>query len=68
MLAELGSSATISGTESNGNQSYNALQVTLQQRLAHGLEGQLSYTYSKCMSDSIGFYGEPGTQAANQSA
>jgi hypothetical protein len=68
LLAELGPNATISGTESNGNQSYNALQVTLQQRLAHGLEGQFAYTYSKCMSDSIGFYGEPGTQTANQSA
>jgi hypothetical protein len=68
LLAAIGPNATISGTESNGNQSYNALQVTVQQRLAHGLEGQFFYTYSKCMTDSIGFYGEPGTQAANQSA
>jgi hypothetical protein len=68
LLGEIGPAATISGTESNGNQSYHALQVTVQQRLAHGLEGQFFYTYSKCMTDSIGFYGEPGTQAANQSA
>jgi hypothetical protein len=68
LLAELGSNVTISGTESNGNQSYNALQLTVQRRLAQGIQGQVSYTYSKCMTDSIGFYGEPGTQAANQSA
>ena len=57
----------ISGTESNGNQSYNALQVTLQQRLSHGLQGQLAYTWSKCMTDSVGFYGEGG-QSVNQSS
>jgi hypothetical protein len=47
----------ISGTEANGNQEYDALQVTLQQRLAHGLSGQFAYTWSKCMTDSTGFYG-----------
>ncbi len=50
----------ISGTESNGNQEYDSLQVTLQQRLSHGLQGQLGYTWSKCMSDSVGFYGSGG--------
>ena len=61
----------ISGTEANGNQSYNALQAVLQRRLAQGLQGQLSYTWSKCLTDSIGFYGAGvagTTQAANQSA
>lgn len=47
----------VSGTSTNGNQSYNALQVTLQRRLANGLQGQLAYTWSKCMTDSTGFYG-----------
>jgi len=56
----------VSGTESNGNQSYNALQVTLQKRLANGLQGQFAYTWSKCMTDSTGFYGE-GAQAASAS-
>jgi hypothetical protein len=58
----------ISGTEANGNQSYNALQAVLQRRLAQGLQAQLSYTWSKCMTDSIGFYGSGGSQAGNQSA
>jgi hypothetical protein len=56
----------VSGTETNGNQSYNALQVTLQKRLANGLQGQFAYTWSKCMTDSTGFYGE-GAQAASAS-
>jgi hypothetical protein len=52
----------ISGTASNGNQSYNALQATLQKRLSNGLEGQLAYTYSKCLTDSSGYYGSWGGQ------
>ena len=49
--------ATISGTKSNGNMEYNSLQAILQKEMSHGLQGQLSYTYSKCMSDSTGYYG-----------
>lgn len=49
--------AQISGTRSNGNMSYNSLQAVLQKEMTHGLQGQLSYTYSKCMSDSTGYYG-----------
>ena len=45
------------GYRINGNQSYNALQATLQRRFANGLQGQVAYTYSKCMTDSTGFYG-----------
>ena len=63
----LNSIGQISGTEANGNQSYNALQAVLQRRLKGGLQGQLSYTWSKCMTDSIGFYGS-GAQAAPTSA
>ncbi len=59
--------AQISGTESNGNQRYDGLQVTARKRLSKGLEYQLSYTWSKGMSDAIGYYGEGG-QAASQSA
>jgi hypothetical protein len=57
----------ISGTEANGNQEYDALQATLQRRLANGLSGQVAYTWSKCMTDSIGFYGD-GDQSAPASA
>jgi hypothetical protein len=59
--------AQISGTESNGNQRYDSLQVSLRKRLSEGLEYQLSYTWSHGMSDAIGYYGEGG-QAASQSA
>ncbi|MEK7408024.1 MAG: carboxypeptidase regulatory-like domain-containing protein [Acidobacteriota bacterium] len=59
--------AQISGTESNGNQRYDSLQVTARKRLSAGLEYQLSYTWSKGMSDAIGYYGEGG-QSASQSA
>ncbi len=37
--------------------SYNSLQAVLQRDMVHGLQGQVSYTYSKCMSDSTGYYG-----------
>ena len=47
----------VSGTKSNGNMSYNSLQAVLQRDMVHGLQGQVSYTYSKCMSDSTGYYG-----------
>ena len=53
----------ISGTASNGNQSYNALQAVLQKRLSEGLEYQVAYTYSKCMTDSSGYYGSWGGAA-----
>jgi hypothetical protein len=52
----------ISGTASNGNQAYNALQAVLQKRLSNGLEYSVAYTYSKCMTDSSGYYGSWGGQ------
>ncbi|UWZ83697.1 TonB-dependent receptor [Occallatibacter riparius] len=55
--AEGGEGATVSGTKSNGNMTYNALQAVLQQQASHGLQYQVSYTFSKCMSDSTGYYG-----------
>ncbi|MEZ5362062.1 MAG: hypothetical protein R2748_06880 [Bryobacterales bacterium] len=50
----------ISGTESNGDQEYNALQASLRRRMTKGLLFQVSYTYSKGMSDAIGYYGSGG--------
>ncbi len=58
----------ISGTASDGNQSYNALQAVLQRRLAGGLSLQANYTWSKCMTDSIGYYGVSGTGAQSAAA
>ena len=59
-LANIGQ---ISGTESNGNQLYDALQATLQKRMSNGLQAQVAYTYSKCLTNSSGYYGSWGGQA-----
>jgi hypothetical protein len=57
----------ISGTASIGSMRYDALQTTLQRRFSNGLQGQIAYTFSKCMTDSIGYFGSGG-QAAPASA
>jgi hypothetical protein len=55
--AQGGQGATVSGTKSNGTMAYNSLQAVLQKQMTHGLQAQVSYTFSKCMSDSTGYYG-----------
>jgi len=50
-------STVAGGTQSNGTMGYNSLQAVLQKQMSHGLQYQVSYTYSKCMSDSTGYYG-----------
>ena len=57
LLSEIGQ---ISGTASIGNQDYDALQVSFQKRLSGGLEFALNYTYSKCMTNNLGYYGQAG--------
>jgi hypothetical protein len=42
---------------SNSDQRYDALQAVLQKRMGSGLVGQVSYTYSKCLSNSPGYFG-----------
>jgi hypothetical protein len=64
LRAEIGQ---ISGTCSCAKQKYNALQATLRKRFAMGLEYQVAFTWSRGMSDSIGYYGQGG-QAGSQSA
>jgi hypothetical protein len=54
----------ISGTFSNAWMGYNALQAVLQKRMSDGLQGQVAYTYSKCMTNSAGYYGSWGGQAS----
>jgi len=44
-------------TLSNANQSYNALQAVLQKRMGSGLEAQVAYTWSKCLTNSAGYFG-----------
>ena len=44
-------------TESRAMMNYNALQAVLRQRVNHGLEFTLNYTYGKAMTNSLGNYG-----------
>ena len=43
-------------TESRAKMNYNALQVVLRQRLTHGLEFTVNYTWGKAMTNSLGNY------------
>ena len=57
----------VTATYSDGNAAYNGLQAVFQRHMANGLEGQISYAWSHCLTNSIGFYGDVG-QASNASA
>ena len=43
-------------TESRAMMNYNALQAVLRQRISHGLEYTVNYTYGKAMTNSLGNY------------
>lgn len=43
-------------TESRAKMNYNAFQAVLRQRLSHGLEYTVNYTYGKAMTNSLGNY------------
>jgi Carboxypeptidase regulatory-like domain len=51
---------------SNGISTYNALQLILQERLSNGLQAQVNYTWSKCLSDTPGFFGQFGDNVATE--
>jgi hypothetical protein len=59
-----GNSPTIRFNDSSGIQRYNALQVTVAQRAWQGLQFQTNYTWSKCMSNSLGYFGPFGDEEA----
>ncbi len=50
-------SGTLLVTESRAMMNYNALQAVLRQRISHGLEYTVNYTYGKAMTNSLGNYG-----------
>jgi hypothetical protein len=52
-------------TATSANQSYHALQASFQKRLSNGLEFLANYTYSKCLTNSIGYYGDGGQATTN---
>jgi hypothetical protein len=56
--SNFGGVGALAGTNmSNSDQKYNAMQAVLQKRMSNGLEGQVAYTWSKCMSNSPGYFG-----------
>lgn len=58
----LADGVTAKGTFSNGSMRYDALQAVLQQHYSNGLQYQVSYTYSHCLTNSSGYYGSWGGQ------
>jgi hypothetical protein len=51
---------------SNGVGNYNALQAIVQERLTNGLQAQVNYSFSKCLSDTPGFFGQFGDNVATE--
>jgi len=47
---------------SDGISRYSALEATLLQRNYHGLTFQASYTWSKCLANSLGYFGSYGDE------
>ena len=59
--------AYIFGTFAEAHSNYNALQAQFQGRTNRGLSYLLSYTWSRCMTNSQGFWGEGGQSQAPSS-
>jgi outer membrane receptor protein involved in Fe transport len=58
----VGNSPTIRFNDSSGIQRYNALQITVAQRAWEGVQFQANYTWSKCMTNSLGYFGPFGDE------
>jgi len=52
--------AALSSEAPVGDSSYESLQAGLNRRFAHGLQYQVSYTWSKCLDNASGTYGLEG--------
>jgi len=59
-----GNAPTIRFNDSSGIQRYNALQIAVIQRQWKGLNFQANYTWSKCMSNGLGYFGQFGDEEA----
>jgi len=57
-----GNSPTIRFNDSSGIQRYNALQISVEQREWKGLQYRTNYTWSKCMNNSLGYFGPFGDE------
>jgi hypothetical protein len=58
----VGQGGVVKVTASDSSLSYNALQAIFRQRLTAGLEVTANYTYSKALTDDIGYYGAADIQ------
>ncbi len=52
--------------DSNAYGNYNAFEASVQHRLSSGLQFQLNYTYSKCLTNAPGFFGQYGDANSGQ--
>jgi len=52
--------AALSSEAPVGDLNYHSLQVGLNRRFSHGVQSQVSYTWSKCLDDASGTYGLEG--------
>jgi len=60
--------ADVLDTASVGTMRYDALQAVLQKRTSGGLEGQIAYTFGKCMTNNSGYYGTYSTNSETSSS
>jgi hypothetical protein len=60
-----GEITSIAGTEANGLQAYDGLQVSLRKHMTQGLEFMASYSFQKAMADTEGWEGEGGEAKGN---
>jgi hypothetical protein len=60
--------SNVSGTASVGYMNYNSLQAVVQKRISNGLQGQVAYTWSHCLTNNSGYYGIGGQAAGATSA
>ncbi len=54
--------ANVRYNDSSAIETYNALELTAQQRNFHGLDLQAGYTWSKCLTNSFGYFGQYGDE------
>jgi hypothetical protein len=54
--------ANVRYNDSSAIQRYNAMELSLIERPFHGLQAQVNYTWSKCLSNSLGYFGQYGDE------
>jgi Carboxypeptidase regulatory-like domain/TonB dependent receptor/TonB-dependent Receptor Plug Domain len=54
--------ANVRYNDSSAIQRFNALELSLVERSFHGVQAQVNYTWSKCLSNSLGYFGQYGDE------